>query len=262
MGYNGLVPGKLGALKEFISHFKETDIDKLKILNDKIFKKNEALPAFGIRRMKSEAIDDLNIKKYKKYACQMPEIQAEAYKQILLELRKMKGGKGLKLINYLRSVSLHPEKLELAHKEPGGFIDFVCKSARIKKSLEILEEIEKKGEKALVFLETREMQYLLQNVFCEKFNLEKVDIINGSTSVPQRASIVKKFQDGINDSQFEILILSPKAAGVGLTLTAATHVIHLSRWWNPAVEEQCNDRVYRIGQTKDVSIQPGYSSRI
>jgi len=51
-----------------------------------------------------------------------------------------------------------------------------------------------------------------------------------------------------------VLILSPKAAGVGLNIVAANHVIHLSRWWNPAVEDQCNDRVYRIGQTKPVSI--------
>ena len=51
-----------------------------------------------------------------------------------------------------------------------------------------------------------------------------------------------------------MLVLSPRAAGIGLTITAATHVIHLSRWWNPAVEDQCNDRAYRIGQTRDVTV--------
>ena len=66
------------------------------------------------------------------------------------------------------------------------------------------------------------------------------------------------------DEGFDLLVLGPKAAGTGLTLTAATHVIHLSRWWNPAVEEQCNDRIHRIGQTKPVTvhvpmaIHPGY----
>ncbi len=66
------------------------------------------------------------------------------------------------------------------------------------------------------------------------------------------------------DEGFDLLVLGPKVAGTGLTLTAATHVIHLSRWWNPAVEEQCNDRVHRIGQTKPVTvhvpmaIHPGY----
>ena len=66
------------------------------------------------------------------------------------------------------------------------------------------------------------------------------------------------------DGGFDLLVLGPKAAGVGLTLTAATHVIHLSRWWNPAVEEQCNDRAHRIGQTRAVrvyvpmAVHPGF----
>ncbi|MBN9274891.1 MAG: SWF/SNF helicase family protein, partial [Mesorhizobium sp.] len=56
------------------------------------------------------------------------------------------------------------------------------------------------------------------------------------------------------DGGFDLLVLGPKAAGTGLTLTAATHVIHLSRWWNPAVEEQCNDRVHRLGQTRPITV--------
>ena len=76
---------------------------------------------------------------------------------------------------------------------------------------------------------------------------------------------MNRFQQHLKrDEGFDLLVLGPKAAGTGLTLTAATHVIHLSRWWNPAVEEQCNDRVHRIGQTKPVTvhvpmaIHPGY----
>jgi Helicase conserved C-terminal domain len=66
---------------------------------------------------------------------------------------------------------------------------------------------------------------------------------------------VNRFQRHLDDDQgFDLLVLGPKAAGTGLTLTAATHVIHLSRWWNPAVEEQCNDRVHRIGQTRPVTV--------
>ena len=64
---------------------------------------------------------------------------------------------------------------------------------------------------------------------------------------------MERFQVGPADC-FDVLILSPKAAGVGLTLTAATHVVHVTRWWNPAVEDQCTDRAYRIGQTKDVAV--------
>lgn len=87
------------------------------------------------------------------------------------------------------------------------------------------------------------------------FGLDRIDVINGDTPIPKRQEIVNRFQSRLNaDSCFDMLILGPKAAGTGLTLTAATHVIHLSRWWNPAVEEQCNDRVHRIGQTRPVSV--------
>ena len=77
-------------------------------------------------------------------------------------------------------------------------------------------------------------------------------IINGTTPGAIRQDIVDRFQNG--PPGFNLMVLSPKAAGVGLTITAANHVIHLSRWWNPAVEDQCNDRVYRIGQTRPVTV--------
>jgi hypothetical protein len=71
----------------------------------------------------------------------------------------------------------------------------------------------------------------------------------------RRQQIVSTFQESLlRGPHFDLLVLGPKAAGTGLTLTAATHVIHLSRWWNPAVEEQCNDRIHRIGQTRPVTI--------
>ncbi len=80
-------------------------------------------------------------------------------------------------------------------------------------------------------------------------------VINGDTPIPRRQDIVNRFQRHLTpDGGFEMQILGPKAAGKGLTLTAATHVIHLSRWWNPAVEEQCNDRFHRIGQTHPVEV--------
>ena len=109
------------------------------------------------------------------------------------------------------------------------------------------------------------MQYRFIELARAEFGLDRIDLINGDTPIPQRQAIVNRFQLHLqNDGGFDLLVLGPKAAGVGLTLTAATHVIHLSRWWNPAVEEQCNDRVHRIGQTRPVSIHapmavhPGY----
>ena len=258
-----LVPGYLSSLKQFNQHFGKAEPQLLKELYDKIFKAGvncadgKKLPPLGIRRMKSEAAADLPLKRYEKYPIDMFGLQAASYDQMIDQLHKLKlegGVSPFKTINYLRSLSLHPEKLELAYKEKNGIAAFLQKSARILQAIEILKSIQKKREKALVFLETIEMQYLLQEFFRDFFALDKVDIINGDVSVPRRAEIVKNFQDKKNDNEFALLILGPKSAGVGLTLTAATHVIHLSRWWNPAVEEQCNDRVYRIGQEKDVTI--------
>ena len=99
------------------------------------------------------------------------------------------------------------------------------------------------------------MQFRFAEIVRHLFGLEKIDVINGDTPIPRRQEIVNSFQHHLtHDGGFDMLILGPKAAGTGLTLTAATHVIHLSRWWNPAVEEQCNDRVHRIGQSKPVSV--------
>jgi SNF2 family DNA or RNA helicase len=77
-------------------------------------------------------------------------------------------------------------------------------------------------------------------------------IIRGSTPGEKRVGIVEGFQN--SPPGFAVLILSPRAAGVGLNITAASHVVHLSRWWNPAVEDQCNDRAYRLGQKRDVIV--------
>lgn len=77
-------------------------------------------------------------------------------------------------------------------------------------------------------------------------------IINGAIAGERRQSYVNKFQSNFN--LFEAMVLSPRAGGVGLTLTSANHLIHLDRWWNPAVEDQCTGRVLRIGQTRPVSV--------
>lgn len=99
------------------------------------------------------------------------------------------------------------------------------------------------------------MQYRFIELVRSELGLPRVDLINGDTPIPQRQAIVNRFQRHLNDDQgFDVIVLGPKAAGTGLTLTAATHVIHLSRWWNPAVEEQCNDRVHRIGQMRPVTV--------
>ena len=126
---------------------------------------------------------------------------------------------------------------------------------RLDAVIDILHRIREAGERVLVFIEHRDMQFRFAEIVRHMFGLDRIDVINGDTPIPRRQEIVNRFQRHLEtDGGFDMLILGPKAAGTGLTLTAATHVIHLSRWWNPAVEEQCNDRVHRIGQSRPVSV--------
>ena len=108
--------------------------------------------------------------------------------------------------------------------------------------------------KALVFVESLEMQKFLAYFLKTKFDMEKMPMrINGSIKRVKRQEYVNEFQLH-NNVGFDVMLISPRAGGVGLNLTAANHVIHLSRCWNPAIEDQCTDRAYRIGQTKPVKV--------
>ena len=115
--------------------------------------------------------------------------------------------------------------------------------------------IEKKGEKVIVFCEFKELQRTLQRAIAERFGL-LADIINGDTTAAadrtdNRQRRIKVFQEAPG---FGVIILSPLAVGFGVNIQAANHVIHYTRTWNPAREDQATDRAYRIGQTKDVHV--------
>ena len=119
--------------------------------------------------------------------------------------------------------------------------------------MDLLRGIAGRGDKAIVFIEDLAVQRAFAESMAMVFDLEEIPgIINGGLPGDRRQAIVDRFQEA--SPGFDLLVLSPRAAGLGLTITAATHVLHLSRWWNPAVEDQCNDRAYRIGQSRDVTI--------
>jgi SNF2 family DNA or RNA helicase len=207
--------------------------------------------------MKDDVLEGLPQKREIRYQVPMPLEQQKAYERIVSAAhssRSDKPGQMLKVIHDLRGVSLHPDRLEGKVPSPElNFEAFADRSARLQKTLDILCEIDAKGEKALVFIESLAMQALFAEGVAQLFDMERCPaIINGGTPGEQRQRIVNEFQS--RPPGFDLLVLSPKAAGVGLTITAANHVIHLSRWWNPAVEDQCNDRAFRIGQTKPVTI--------
>ncbi len=157
-------------------------------------------------------------------------------------------GKVLGLLTRLKQICNHPS---LALKEKyiqDGFID---RSAKLQRLEEILEEVMQAGDRALLFTQFAEWGHLLQSYFQKKWRLE-VPFLYGSTSKKDRQEMVDRFQEDPRGPQ--IFLLSLKAGGLGLNLTRASHVFHIDRWWNPAVENQATDRAYRIGQQKRVIV--------
>lgn len=123
-------------------------------------------------------------------------------------------------------------------------------SAKVQTLLDNIAAITDAGEKVLVFTQFKQMGDMLERFIAEKTGRQPL-FYHGGCSISQRNEIVERFQ---NNTQDRALILSLKAAGTGLNLTAASHVIHYDLWWNPAVEAQATDRAYRIGQNKNVIV--------
>ena len=115
---------------------------------------------------------------------------------------------------------------------------------------DLLEDILDAEEKVLIFTQFKEMGDLLVEDLSKKLNLP-ILFLNGSTPAKDRGEMVRTFQE---NPDYKIFVLSLKAGGTGLNLTAANHVVHFDRWWNPAVEEQATSRAHRIGQDKVVSV--------
>lgn len=245
-----LSPGWLGSLSEFRSRFGTADEGNMQDLYSLAFSSQNNLPPVALRRLKEDVARDLPPKTRRIHPRIMPAAQSEEYEKARIKLASGSRGGALKMLHHIRSVSVHPHA---AANVPDR--DYVNMSARLQAVMTVLQEIWRKNERVLVFIEHRLIQYRFIELVKREFELSRVDLINGQTPSTQRQKIVNRFQEHLtNGAGFDILVLSPKAAGVGLTLTAATHVIHLSRWWNPAVEEQCNDRVHRIGQQQAVTV--------
>jgi SNF2 family DNA or RNA helicase len=255
-----LTPGRLGSLKAFRERFGEPAEGNMRELYSLMFEPQSGLPPVALRRLKEDVARDLPEKSRRLHPRLMPEPQAAAYEKARGKLASGTRGGALKMLHHIRSVSVHPDASSPTEDET-----YIGMSARLLAAMDILRGVRDRGERALVFIEHVKMQHRFIELTKREFGLPRVDLINGNTPIPRRQEIVNLFQRHLaRDEGFDLLVLGPKAAGTGLTLTAATHVIHLSRWWNPAVEEQCNDRVHRIGQSKPVTvhvpmaIHPGY----
>lgn len=238
-------PGALGALNDFRIAFDVPKAGNMRALHAAIFQSQAGHPSLGLRRTKETVASDLPTKTRVLHPRIMPPVQALRYDEARRPGQSLFG-----LLHHIRRTSLHPGLIESEAPD-----NFTHASARISAAMDILLSIKNKKERALVFIESLDVQQWFAELVKIEFDLPRVDIINGSTPISRRHEITKRFQRHLDlDEGFDVLILGPRAAGTGLTLTAANHVIHLSRWWNPAVEEQCNDRTHRIGQTRSVTI--------
>lgn len=212
---------------------------------------------FIMRRLKSDKaiISDLPEKMTSDQYCELTPTQAALYQSVLDE--KMKFLESTKLDQNTRNnvILALIANLKAVCNSPAQFAkddDSVNPedSGKIERLYELLDNIMESNGKVLVFTQSVRMGKILQNLLGARFD-HTPQFLYGGLSQKERMEIVDKFQ---NDSSERILLLSLRAAGVGLNLTAANFVIHYDLWWNPAVENQATDRAYRIGQNRTVQV--------
>ncbi len=251
-------PGFLGlSARDFLGRYGADDAGTRAELKQRITEPPasadpaRSVPPIMLRRFKEDLLEGLPERRVEATADPMPPEQQAAYDAVRAEIRERPQGT-LAGLQRLRAVCLHP-RLSQPPESAAEDGPFIAASARFKRLFEILDRVHVKREKALIFVELREAQRALYDLIRRRYRLPAPlpETINGATAAQVRDRIRHAFQERRG---FDVLILGPKAAGFGLTLTAANHVIHLNRWWNPAVEDQCSDRVYRIGQGKPVTI--------
>ena len=244
-------PGFLSDLKTFTTRYPPEDHDALKRLHTTLLATGNETLAPMLRRMKADELDGLPERRVHIRKRQMPEAQARIYADIVTRAKEPHAGPMLQTLHLLRGVSLHPIWPPAGEiKDQRSFID---QSARLLETFAILDEVVARNEKVLIFLESLDLQEHLALMIKSRYGLKRRPMqVNGEVGGERRQALVDEFQT--QRGTFDVMILSPRAGGVGLTLTTANHVIHLSRWWNPAVEDQCTDRVYRIGQDQTVHV--------
>jgi superfamily II DNA or RNA helicase len=212
---------------------------------------------FILRRLKTDRdiIQDLPEKQEMTVFCGLTPEQANLYEQTVQQsLTDIDAAEGIQrrglilaTLTKLKQICNHPSQFL---KEP-KLSTQQQRSAKLRRLEEMLEEAVAEGDRALVFTQFAEMGKLLQDYLSQQLGWEAL-FLYGSTTRPQREAMVDRFQ---HDPQGpRIFILSLKAGGVGLNLTRANHVFHFDRWWNPAVENQATDRVFRIGQKRNVQV--------
>ncbi|BFU47509.1 SNF2-related protein [Krasilnikovia sp. MM14-A1004] len=246
-------PGLLGSAKRFRRRFQEPievrqDADATAALK-------RATGPFVLRRLKTDKsiISDLPEKNEMKVWCTLTPEQATLYQAVVEDMMAViadsegiqRRGNVLAAMMKLKQVCNHPAHLlKDGSRLPG-------RSGKLARLEELAQEIVADGDKALVFTQFAEFGALLQPYLAAHLD-RPVLWLHGGLSKARRDELVDRFQ---SDPEPMLFLLSLKAAGTGLNLTAANHVIHVDRWWNPAVEDQATDRAFRIGQSRNVQVR-------
>ena len=243
-------PGRLGSRAQFRDDFERPLVDALADTEDQeghVARLRARLKPHYIRRTKEGTLP-LPPKTDRKYYVPMGERQEAVYAQILNRLTNKETNPLAALQNLIAACS-HPSIVDgsASGAERGPLEADVPK---LVKTMQILDEIRDLGEKVVVYTRLKAMQRIIQAAISKRFGFNP-SVLNGEVAGSNRHRIVDAFNQGPG---FDAMILSPEAAGVGLNITGATHVIHYTRLWNPAKENQATDRVHRIGQSRPVTV--------
>ena len=257
-------PGLLGSAKRFGAFLKRasTEVPATRAAGGEppaspYAALRELVRPYILRRLKTDraVIADLPEKTEVKAFCSLTRRQAALYEESVEALarevasldpadRMRRRGLVLSYLLRLKQICNHPSQwLGDGAYDP-------AESGKLARLGEIAEVVASRQEKALVFTQFREMAAPLARFLAGPFGRPGL-VLTGETRVKERAEIVRRFQE---DEAIPFFVLSLKAGGTGLNLTAATHVVHFDRWWNPAVENQATDRAFRIGQKRGVLV--------
>ena len=243
-------PGRLGSRNEFRREFEqplvaatEGEADATELVG----RLRSRLNPHYIRRTKEEVLD-LPPKTEQSYEVAMSFRQAALYEEVLTGVME-RSVHPLAGLQHLITICSHPLAIDhtASGESPGRLLE---DAPKLEQTVGILESVRKQGEKVVIYTRLRAMQRILQVVLRYRFGFEP-RVLNGLVTGHNRHRIIDAFNDRPG---FDVMILSPEAAGVGLNITGATHVIHYTRLWNPAKENQATDRVHRIGQELPVSV--------
>ncbi|MCM3629807.1 DEAD/DEAH box helicase [Paenibacillus glycanilyticus] len=269
--YDFTNPGYLGTARVFAERFGQA------IERERDEKRTQELQRlvkpFMLRRKKKDPNIMLDLpeknemKTYIHLTGEQSALYEQTVKELMDEVKKLEGiqrkGAILSALTRLKQLCDHPVLFtkeavpvpEDEREEAAESAMLIGRSAKLERLLDLVKELREEGERCLIFTQYIGMGEMLQRVLGRELG-EPVLYLHGGSSKTARDRMIEQFQSRElpADEQPNVFILSIKAGGVGLNLTAANHVFHFDRWWNPAVENQATDRAYRMGQTRDVQV--------